>query len=67
MAETTDYYGDKKWCRRCRRNVRYLMSVNYSYCIHCGNVVTLFSEERRRRFNRELTAMKEARRGAMAC
>ena len=64
MAETIDYYGEKKWCRRCGRNVRYLMSVHHSYCAHCGSVVTLFSKDQWRRFNKHLEALKEARQNA---
>lgn len=68
MAEG-DYYSERKWCRRCGRNVRYLMSVHHSYCFYCGGVVTLFSKDQWRRFNRQLTAIKamnKARRKAVA-
>ena len=38
-----DYYQEKKWCEGCNEYVRYLMSVNDSYCIRCGTQVQLFS------------------------
>ncbi|HET6201258.1 MAG TPA: hypothetical protein VFI25_00500 [Planctomycetota bacterium] len=63
MVDRIDFYGEKKWCRKCGKNVRYLMSVQHSYCVHCGSVVTLFSKEAWRRFNAQLEAAKEARRG----
>jgi len=38
-----DYYQEKKWCDTCNAYVRYLMSVNHSYCVACGTQVRLFS------------------------
>ena len=39
------YYSDKKWCPRCDEYVTYLMSIEHSYCVSCGDEVRLFSEE----------------------
>jgi hypothetical protein len=42
---TTAYYEETKWCGACDREVRFLMSVNHSFCIHCGGTVTMFRRE----------------------
>ncbi len=39
------FYDETKWCGACSRDVRFLMSVNHSYCIDCGNTVTMFRRE----------------------
>ncbi|MFN6192764.1 MAG: hypothetical protein ACK5BN_02960 [Planctomycetota bacterium] len=41
-AATTAYYEETKWCGACDREVRFLMSVNHSFCIQCGGTVTMF-------------------------
>ena len=43
--EHIDYYSEKKWCGQCSRYVRYLMSVQHSFCADCGGKVGLFSKE----------------------
>ncbi|MBK8979277.1 MAG: hypothetical protein IPM29_25550 [Planctomycetes bacterium] len=53
-----DYYGETKWCDHCREYVHFLMSVNRSYCVHCGNPVRLFSKEDSRRFNADVQKKK---------
>jgi hypothetical protein len=63
LAETTDYYAEKKWCSKCRQHVRYLLSVYHSYCIRCGAIVTLFSRDEWRKINRKLETMKTSRNG----
>lgn len=45
-----DYYGERKWCDNCRTYVRYLMSVDHSFCTDCGHKVRLFSQDDARRF-----------------
>lgn len=45
-----DFYQETKWCQTCKDYVRYLMSVNHSYCAHCGAEVTLFNKEDSVRF-----------------
>ena len=52
MVDSIDFYGEKKWCRKCGKNVRYLMSISHSYCVQCGSVVTLFSKDAWRKFNK---------------
>ena len=46
----TDFQNERKWCDHCNTYVRYLMSVNQSYCAECGGSVRLFSEKDRERF-----------------
>lgn len=46
-----DFYGERKWCEHCKEYVRYLMSVDHSYCARCGNRVRLFSRDDAARFN----------------
>ncbi len=54
----TDFYGERKWCTSCREYVRYLMSVNHSYCINCGTQVRLFSKGDAERFTDEVKRHK---------
>ena len=42
---TCDYYDEQKYCEQCKSYVRFMMSVNYSYCVDCGGRVRLFSRE----------------------
>ncbi|MCA8958069.1 MAG: hypothetical protein KDC87_18480 [Planctomycetes bacterium] len=51
---TQDYENDKKWCEKCKRYQRYLMSVDRSYCVDCGSEVRLFSKEDAVAFGRDL-------------
>lgn len=53
-----DFYQEKKWCGTCGSYVRYLMSVNHSYCVSCGTQVQLFSKEDAQRFNADLEKRK---------
>ena len=53
-----DYYQEKKWCEGCNEYVRYLMSVNDSYCIRCGTQVQLFSGKDAERFSADLEKRK---------
>ncbi len=45
-----DYNAERKWCETCKSYVRYLMSVDHSYCVECGSRVRLFSREDAARF-----------------
>ncbi|MBL8731062.1 MAG: hypothetical protein JNN13_01695 [Planctomycetes bacterium] len=38
-----EFYNEQKWCEHCKQYVRFLMSVNHSYCVHCGGRVRLFN------------------------
>ena len=51
MIGNRDFYGERKWCERCKNYVRYLMSVDRSYCAQCGNRVRLFNRDDARHFN----------------
>jgi len=53
-----DFYREKKWCGRCNGYVRYLMSVNHSYCVECGTQVKLFNKEDALRFSTTLEKRK---------
>jgi len=54
----TDFYGERKWCDSCKDYVRYLMSVDHSYCVQCGHRVRLFSREDALRFSETLQRHK---------
>ena len=47
-----DFYDDRKYCDRCKRYVRYLTSMNQSYCINCDGKVTVFSEKDMKAFHK---------------
>lgn len=53
-----DFEHEKKWCTQCQTYVRYLMSVNHSYCVVCGTPVRLFSKDDAQRFSEELERRK---------
>ena len=38
-----EFYTEQKWCDECGTYVRFLMSVNHSYCVDCGSKVRLFN------------------------
>ena len=56
--DNRDFYQEKKWCGSCNTYVRYLMSVNQSYCAECGTAVKLFNKEDALRFNANLEKRK---------
>ena len=56
--DLADFYQEKKWCATCNDYVRYLMSVNQSFCIHCGHAVKLFNKEDLARFKVDLEKRK---------
>lgn len=39
----SEFYNEQKWCEHCKQYVKFLMSVNHSFCVDCGNRVRLFS------------------------
>lgn len=47
--DSPEFYREAKWCERCERYVRFLMSVNHSYCIDCGGRVRLMNPADSRR------------------
>jgi len=49
-TSNTEFYSEQKWCDPCGGYVRFLMSVNHSYCIDCGGRVRLFSRDDSRDF-----------------
>lgn len=40
----SDFDRETKWCETCQTQVRFLMSVNASFCVCCGGKVRLFSK-----------------------
>ena len=56
--EPRDYYNDRKYCAHCQKYVSYLMGMEYSYCVDCGNRVRLFSDSDWVQFNDNLTRQK---------
>ena len=49
-----DFQSEKKWCEKCGRYQRYLMSVNESFCVECGSKVRLFSKADSEAFGEDL-------------
>ncbi|MAD34899.1 MAG: hypothetical protein CMJ88_14235 [Planctomycetes bacterium] len=49
-TSNTEFYSEQKWCDQCQSYVRFLMSINHSYCIDCGGRVRLFSGDDKRSF-----------------
>lgn len=45
-----EFYREMKWCDACQQQVRFLMSVNHSFCVQCGGKVRMFSREESLRF-----------------
>ena len=48
------YYEEVKWCKKCSKYVRYLLSLKGSYCVHCGEEVFLFNKKDLTDFKRAL-------------
>jgi NADH pyrophosphatase NudC (nudix superfamily) len=44
---TASFYRETKWCGTCAAQVRYIASVDHSYCVECGGRVRLFAPEQR--------------------
>jgi len=54
-----DYYNERKWCEQCCEYVRFLMSVEKSFCVQCGHTVRLFSKKDLEAFHTVLKNEKE--------
>jgi hypothetical protein len=54
----SNFYSDKKYCDCCDKYVSYLMSVECSFCVECGNEVHLFSKEDWQSFHQNLEARR---------
>jgi hypothetical protein len=48
------FYEELKWCKKCGKYVRYLLSLNGSYCVECGAEVCLFNKRDLKDFKRAL-------------
>lgn len=53
-----DFYNDLKWCNECGDYVRYLMSMDHSFCVCCGEQVRLFNEQDWETVNEAMQAKK---------
>ena len=40
-----EFDRDLRYCAACAKYVRYLLSIEKGFCVHCGGPVTLFSED----------------------
>lgn len=56
--QSHDFYAATKYCPCCEKNVRYLASIEVSYCVECGGEVRLFSAEEWTTFTAALEARK---------
>lgn len=54
----SEFYDEMKWCEHCHQYVRFLMSVNHSYCVTCGNRVRLFSRQDAKNFQDDVQRHK---------
>jgi ribosomal protein L33 len=57
----SDFFQDKKYCPRCRDYVRYLQSLDSSFCVECGAKVRLFSSADKRAFLKSLKNSRKPR------
>ena len=48
-ATDSTFYRETKWCGACAAQVRYLASVDHSFCVQCGGKVRLFASDERSR------------------
>ena len=56
--ERPDYYSDKKFCDHCNKYVNYLMGLDTSWCVSCGERVRLYSPDDWDHFREHLDARK---------
>lgn len=61
MNPSVNYYNSKKYCPSCREYVRFLQSLDESFCVACGSKVRLFSTADKQAFLDGLKAEKETR------
>lgn len=54
FSNDSDFYSDRKYCDHCNKYVSYLMSVDCSFCVECGEKVHLFSKTDWTEFNNSL-------------
>jgi len=60
MNPNINYYNARKYCPSCRDYVRYLQSLDDSYCVACGSKVRLFSSADKKAFLEGMKAQKQA-------
>lgn len=61
MNPSVNYYNAKKYCPSCREYVRFLQSIDDSFCVACGSKVRLFSTADKKAFLEGLKADKTAK------
>jgi len=59
MNPNISYYNTKKYCPSCQGYVRFLQSLDASYCVDCGSKVRLFSSSDKKEFLEGLKAAKQ--------
>jgi predicted DCC family thiol-disulfide oxidoreductase YuxK len=60
MNPNISYYNTKKYCPSCHGYVRFLQSLDASYCVECGSKVRLFSTADKKEFLKGLQAAKQS-------
>ncbi|MCB9881689.1 MAG: hypothetical protein H6832_00800 [Planctomycetes bacterium] len=58
--DSIDYYKETKWCEQCQGYVRFLMSVETSFCVQCGSKVRLFSKKDMEAFHLQIAENKSS-------
>lgn len=58
--ESIEFYKETKWCEECQAYVRFLMSVETSFCVECGSKVRLFSQKDMEAFHHQIAENKNA-------
>lgn len=56
--DNSSFYDDHKFCPACEDYVAYLISMDDSYCVNCGGIVRLFSEDDWVDFNESLKSRR---------
>ncbi|MBM3987678.1 MAG: hypothetical protein FJ294_06950 [Planctomycetes bacterium] len=56
--EPNDFYSDRKFCAHCNKYVHYLLSLQSSHCVECGQEVRLFSERDWKQFHEQIEVRK---------
>lgn len=58
ITMSLSFHDDTKFCPSCDTYVRYLSSIDRSYCVDCGGEVRLLSESDWAKFQEQLEARK---------
>ena len=55
---TSSFHADTKYCPCCDEYVKYLASIDTSWCIECGGEVRMFSKDDWAAFQAKMEARK---------